>query len=52
MSHVEFHRGLFKTKIVVLYVSDICNISKTSKILPFFVHDTNTCCAGNNLLEL
>ena len=35
----------------LLYISDICNISKLAKFI-LFADDTNIFCAGNNLKEL
>ena len=38
-------------KLFVLYINDICNVSKLAKFI-LFVDDTNIFCAGNNLKEL
>ena len=38
-------------KLFVLYINDICNVSKLAKFI-LFADDTNIFCAGNNLKEL
>ena len=38
-------------KLFVLYINDICNVSKLAKLI-LFADDTNIFCAGNNLKEL
>ena len=35
-------------KLFVLYINDICNVSKLAKFI-LFADDTNIFCAGNNL---
>ena len=39
-------------KLFVLYINDICNVSKLAKFIFFFADDRNIFCAGNNLKEL
>ena len=38
-------------KLCVLYINDICNVSKLAKVI-LFADDTTIFCAGNNLKEL
>ena len=38
-------------KLFVLYINDICNVSKLAKLI-LFADDTNIFCAGNNLKQI
>ena len=43
--------SILSPRLFVLYVNDICNVSKLAKFILFTVN-SNICCVGCNLLEL
>ena len=39
-------------KLFILYINDLCNISRLVKYLKLFADDTNLCCAEKNINQL